>query len=162
MEGHPLGDLPFIQPQICQDGTDTGTNGDCKVSLFDVSDPYEPKESSVLKVTDGKAYCYSSVAYNHKVYVTLSEKEFAVPFSINSYVINEEEMGDYYIRYELTDDGLREIARYNLGLSDAVCGATYVEDVFYVVTNYYKTGTSVTAFDLTTHQEIDRITTYEK
>ncbi len=154
---HPIADGLLVG--VGQDGTNAGVNGDCKVSLFDVSDPYEPKETSVLKVTGGEAYCYSPVAYNHKLYVTLSEKEFAVPFSVNSYVLNKAEMGDYYIRYELTDNGLREVTRYNLGFNDTFCGATYVEDVFYVVTDHYERGTYVTAFDLTTNEKIDELKT---
>lgn len=152
---HPIADGLLVG--VGQDGTMSGVNGDCKVSLFDVSDPYEPKESSVLRVTDGKGYCHSPVAYNHKVYVTLSEKEFAVPFSINSYVIDEKEMGEYYIRYTLTDNGLSEIARYNLGEVDGIIGATYVEDVFYVVTTHYEKGTCVTAFSLTTNEQLDSV-----
>ncbi len=154
---HPIADGLLVG--VGQDGTMTGVNGDCKVSLFDVSDPYEPKETSVLNVTGGKAYCHSPVAYNHKVYVTLSEKEFAVPFSINSYVLNKAEMGDYYIRYELTDDGLREVARYKIENVDYICGATYVENVFYVVTDHYEEGTMVVAFDLTTNEKIDSLKT---
>lgn len=154
---HPIADGLLVG--VGQDGTMSGVNGDCKVSLFDVSDPYEPKETSVLNVTGGEAYCHSPVGYNHKVYVTLSEKEFAVPFSINSYVLNKAEMGDYYIRYELTDDGLREVARYNLGMVDNIMGATYVENVFYVVTDHYEEGTMVVAFDLTTNEKTESLKT---
>ena len=152
---HPIADGLLVG--VGQDGTQIGTNGDCKVSLFDVSNPYEPKESSVLKVTEGKGYCYSPVSYNHKMYVTLSANEFAVPFSVNSYVVDKAEMGEYYIRYELTDNGLREVARYDLGEVDNIMGATYVEDVFYVVTNHYKNATTVTAFSLTSNEQIDSI-----
>lgn len=152
---HPIADGLLVG--VGQDGTMSGVNGDCKVSLFDVSDPYEPKESSVLNVTGGKGYCYSLVSYNHKVYVTLSENEFAVPFSVNSYVIDKSEMGDYYIRYELNDNSLREVARYDLGEVDSIMGATYVEDVFYVVTNHYEKGTIVTAFSLTSNEQIDSV-----
>lgn len=152
---HPIADGLLVG--VGRDGTNVGANGDCKVSLFDVSDPYNPKESSVLKVTEGDGYCYSPVGYNHKVYVTLSEKQFVVPFSVHSYVVDKEEMGDYYIRYELTDNGLREVARYKLGMNDAVCGATYVDNTFYVVTNHYEHGTAVIAFDLTTNEKIDSL-----
>ena len=148
---------------VGRDGTMTGTNGDCKVSLFDVSNPYEPKERSVLKITQG-AYCYSQISYNHKVYITLSENEFAVPFTVDYYVNNGDikPSGDYYIRYKLTADGLCEVARYQVGNRDLwIMGATYVENTFYVVVNNYDKGTYVKAFDLITNKEIDSLQTAE-
>lgn len=156
---HPITENLLVG--VGQDGTETGTNGDCKVSLFDVSNPYEPKESSVLKVSGGKAYCYSPVANNHKAYITLSDNEFAVPFSIDGYVYNEND-GDYYIRYKLTADRLCEVARLRVGNNGSqIMGATYVENTFYVVNNCFGNGTYVTAYDLTTNKEIDSIQTVE-
>ncbi|MBQ4645603.1 MAG: beta-propeller domain-containing protein [Clostridia bacterium] len=156
---HPITENLLVG--VGQDGTMTGTNGDCKVSLFDVTNPYEPKESSVLKVSDGKAYCYSPVANNHKTYITLSDNEFAVPFSIDGYVYNDND-GDYYIRYKLTAEGLCEIARLKVGDNGSqIMGATYVENTFYVVNNCFGNGTYVKAYDLTTNKEIDSIQTAE-
>lgn len=156
---HPITENLLVG--VGKDGTMTGTNGDCKVSLFDVSNPYEPKESSVLKVSGGKAYCYSPVANNHKTYITLSDNEFAVPFSIDGYVYNDND-GDYYIRYRLTEDGLCEVARLKVGdNSSQIMGATYVENTFYVVNNCYENRTYVKAYDLTTNKEIDSIQTAE-
>lgn len=156
---HPITENLLVG--VGKDGTMTGTNGDCKVSLFDVSNPYEPKESSVLKVSGGKAYCYSPVANNHKTYITLSDNEFAVPFSIDGYVYNDND-GDYYIRYRLTEDGLCEVARLRVGDNGSqIMGATYVENTFYVVNNCYENRTYVKAYDLTTNKEIDSIQTAE-
>ena len=156
---HPITENLLVG--VGRDGTMTGENGDCKVSLFDVSNPYEPKESSVLKVSGG-AYCYTPVSYNHKVYITLSDNEFAVPFTIDYYVNNGEiyKNGDYYIRYKLTGDGLCEVARLRVGDTDShIMGATYVENTFYVVNNCYDKGTYVKAYDLTTNEEIDSLQT---
>lgn len=154
---HPITDNLLVG--VGRDGTMTGENGDCKVSLFDVSNPYEPKESSVLKVSDGKAYCYSPVADNHKKYITLSNNEFAVPFSIDGYVYNDND-GDYYIRYKLTPDGLCEVARLKVGDNGSqIMGATYVENTFYVVNNCFGNGTYIKAYDLTTNEEVDSIQT---
>ncbi len=156
---HPITENLLVG--VGQDGTMTGTNGDCKVSLFDVSNPYEPKESSVLKVSGGNAYCYSPVANNHKTYITLSDNEFAVPFSIDGYVYNDND-GDYYIRYKLTADGLCEVARLKVGDNGSqIMGATYVENTFYVVNNCFGNGTYIKAYDLTTNKEIDSIQTAE-
>lgn len=157
---HPIADGLLVG--VGQDGTESGTNGDCKVSLFDVTNPYEPKESSVLPVADGKGHCYTDVSHNHKLYINLSENEFAVPFAIHRYVNGGKENlgGDYYIRYRLTGDGLCEVNRYYIGNNDStVMGATFVDDVFYVVTNNYGEGTFVTAFDLASNEQLGRLKT---
>lgn len=151
---------------VGKDGTETGTNGDCKVSLFDVTDPYAPKETVSLPVAKGSGYVSTGLSYNHKLYITLSDTEFAVPFFLDWYVDEGkiEKGGSYYIRYKLENGTLCETERYYLGeKSGDVSGATYVENTFYVVHyNYNKQSTEIVAFDLTTHEEIDRITTYEK
>lgn len=151
---------------VGQDGTETGTNGDCKVSLFDVTDPYTPKETIAIPVAKGSGYVSTGVAYNHKLYVTLSDTEFAVPFYLDWYVDDGkiEKGGNYYIRYKLGNGTLCEVERYYLGeKSGEISGATYVGNTFYVVNyNYDKQGTEIVAFDLLSHKEIDRLTTYEK
>lgn len=158
---HPIADGLLIG--VGNDGTETGTNGDCKVSLFDVSDPYNPTESSVVTVSDGDAYCHTGVAYNHKLYINLSATEFAVPFNVRWFVRNGEEgreRGIYYIRYKLENNKLCEVARYYIDGEDSdVMGATYVENIFYVVTHNYDDGTFLIAYDLTTNEEIGRIKT---
>lgn len=158
---HPIADGLLVG--VGQDGTATSTNGDCKVSLFDVSNPYEPKETSVVRVTEGEAFCYTQLAENHKFYITLSDTEFAVPFSVRWFVHCGEkgrERGCYYIRYKLENNELCEAARYYVGDEEStVMGATYVEDIFYVVTFRYGDGTYVTAFDLNTNEEIGKVKT---
>ena len=161
---HPITENLLVG--VGKDGTETGTNGDCKVSLFDVTDPYAPKETVSLTVAGGSGYVSTGISYNHKLYIKLSDTEFAVPFFLDWYVDNGEieKGGSYYIRYKLENGTLCETARYYLGeKSGDVSGATYVEDTFYVVHyNYNKQSTEIVAFDLITHKEIDRITTYEK
>lgn len=161
---HPITENLLVG--VGKDGTETGTNGDCKVSLFDVTDPYAPKETVALPVANGSGYVSTGISYNHKLYIKLSDTEFAVPFFLDWYVDNGEieKGGSYYIRYKLENGTLCETARYYLGeKSGDVSGATYVENTFYVVHyNYNKQSTEIVAFDLTTHKEIDRITTYEK
>ncbi len=160
---HPIADGLLVG--VGQDGTESGTNGDCKVSLFDVTNPYEPKETSIVRVSEGDAYCWTPVATNHKLYITLANNEFAVPFTLNWYsnTGRESKSGDFYIRYRLTGEGLCEVARYELGASELnVMGATYVENVFYVVMSDYKGGydnydTHIVAYDLETNGEIGRI-----
>ena len=151
---------------VGQDGTETGTNGDCKVSLFDVNNPYEPKETVSLPVSGGKGYVWTGVSFNHKLYVTLSDTEFAVPFYLDWYVNSGElqKGGVFYIRYKLENGTLCEVNRYDLDIAHGdVLGGTYVEDTFYAVAyNNDKRGMEIIAFDLTTNEEISRIKTYEK
>lgn len=156
---HPIADGLLIG--VGYDGTENGTNGDCKVSLFDVTDPYNPIESSILTVSDGTANCYPPVADNHKLYVELSDNEFAVPFRVLKY-INGYDTGDSvncYIRYKLIGNELYEVARYNMsGTDTGTMGATYVENTFYVVINEHRSNdTYVVAYDLTTNEEIGRL-----
>lgn len=157
---HPIADGLLIG--VGQNGTNTGTNGDCKVSLFDVSNPYEPKETSVVTVSDGKAYTWTPISYNHKSYITLSNNEFAVPFTLNCYsnMGVTTQSGSYYIRYRLADNKICEVARYKLGDGEMqILGATYIENTFYVITECYGDGTYAVAFDLETNEETGRLKT---
>lgn len=159
---HPIADGLLIG--VGQNGTSAGTNGDCKVSLFDVSNPYEPKETSVVTVSGGKAYTWTPVSYNHKSYITLSNNEFAVPFTLNWYsnMGKATQSGSYYIRYRLTDNKICEIARYKLSKSNGemqILGATYIENTFYVITECYGDGTYAVAFDLEKNEETGRLKT---
>ncbi len=164
---------PIAEGLLVGVGSNQGDNdrpNDAKVSLFDVSNPYEPTEKSVLYV-DGmnKAYCYSTVGYNHKLYVNLSETEFAVPFTVRKYVASDTEGiqgGEYYIRYKLTGGELCEVNRYYLGANLNILGATYVEDTFYVLVNNLYTyesskeiGTYIIAFDMTTNECVGKVLT---
>ncbi|MBQ8766934.1 MAG: beta-propeller domain-containing protein, partial [Clostridia bacterium] len=161
---HPITENLIVG--VGQDGTETGTNGDCKVSLFDVSNPYEPKETVSLPVSGGSGYVWTGVSFNHKLYVTLSNTEFAVPFYLDWYVNSGDiqKGGTFYIRYKLENGTLCEVNRYDLDVANGdVLGGTYVEDTFYVVAyNNDKRGMEIIAFDLTTNEEISRIKTYEK
>lgn len=163
---HPIADGLLVG--VGYDGNEWGTNGDCKVSLFDVTNPYEPVESSVLPVSNGTADCYPSVANNHKLYIKLSANEFAVPFIVHRYV----DTGEYYtnksyicyIRYRLTGNELCEVARYDVaGIDAEIMGATYVGNIFYAVVLEHNFNqdfdTYVVAYDLTTNEEIGRLQT---
>ncbi len=163
---HPIADGLLVG--VGYDGTEFGTNGDCKVSLFDVSNPYEPTENSILTVTGGKANCYSPVGANHKLYIKLSDNEFAVPFRARKYVETDynDSTVNTYIRYKLIGEKLYEVARYNMaGMHSNVMGATYVGDRFYVVLQRFgkidDATTYVVAYDLNTNEEIGRLTTVE-
>ena len=158
---HPIADGFLVG--VGQDGTETGVNDDCKVSLFDVTNPYEPKETVSIPVSGGKGYVYTEVAYNHKLYINLSQSDFAVPFTQNAYWSNGKHLqGNYYIRYHFEDGNLKESVRYDLG-SDVVqiIGATYIEDTFYVVVGKKMQGVEIVAFDLNTNEKTGVLATYD-
>ncbi len=158
---HPIADGYLVG--VGQDGTETGVNDDCKVSLFDVTNPNEPKETVSLPISGGKGYVYTEVAYNHKLYINLSQSDFAVPFTQNAYWSNGKHFqGNYYIRYRFENGNLKETVRYDLG-SDVVqiIGATYIEDTFYVVVGKKMQGVEIVAFDLNTNEKTGVLRTYD-
>ena len=158
---HPIVDGLLVG--VGKDGTLTGTNGDCKVSLFDVTNPYEPKETVSLSVGNGKAYSYSGVGTNHKLYINLSETEFAVPFTMKAYWNQEKpELVNCYIRYKLQNNTLCEVQRYDLGDDvGMILGGTYIDNTFYVVLTRTGQGVEVVSFDLETHEETGQLQTYK-
>lgn len=68
---HPAGDGLLIG--VGEGGTMTGTDGTAKISLFDVSDPYNLKELD--NYTTGT---YATFTGNHKEFVVIDENTFAV------------------------------------------------------------------------------------
>lgn len=155
---HPITNNLLIG--VGQDGRESGTNGDCKISLFDVSDPNKPFEASKVTVSNGSANVYSPVSYNHKCFVKLSENEFAVPFTLYRLVYQNNEYANYafYIRYKVENGTVKEVARYNLTEQCDILGGTYVGNTFFAIINDYKNdGFQLIAFDLITNAEINRI-----
>lgn len=156
---HPIADGLLVG--VGRDGTETGTNGDSKVSLFDVSNPYEPKETGSLSVGNGKAFSHSGIGRNHKLFINLSETEFAVPFTMKAYWNQEKpELVNCYIRYKVENNTLCEVERYNLGDDvGLILGGTYIDNTFYVVLTRTGQGVEVMSFDLETHEETGRLQT---
>lgn len=73
---HPYSENLLIG--VGYDGTESGLNGNMKVSLFDVSDPKNPKEVSKI-IFNGNSVI-SQAAGNHKAFLWLGDtKEFAIP-----------------------------------------------------------------------------------
>ena len=156
---HPMADGLLVG--VGRDGTSSGTNGDSKVSLFDVSNPYEPKETVSLYVGNGKAFSYSSIGINHKLFINLSETEFAVPFTMKAYWSGKHpELVNCYIRYKVQNGTLCEVQRYDLGDNvGIILGGTYIDNTFYVVLTRTGQGVEVMSFDLETHEETGRLQT---
>ena len=155
---HPISDTVLLG--VGQDGTEDGTNGDCKVSLFDISDPLNPTESSKITVTNGNGLAYTPVAYNHKSFIKLSENEFFVPFCVTHYIDTYHSKNiSYYIRYQIDGTTVKEIARYSLGADCDMLGGTYIGNKFYALINNYTNSekTQLVCFNLQTNEEIGRV-----
>ena len=156
---HPITNTLLIG--VGQDGTESGTNGDCKISLFDVSDPNKPFEASKVTVANGSANVHSPVAYNHKCFVKLSENEFAVPFMVYPYLLvsgSKPQNFALYIRYKVENGTVKEIARYGLTGYCDILGGTYVDNTFFATISDHKNGLfQLIAFDLNTNEEINRV-----
>ncbi len=94
---------------IGQDGTESGTNGGIKVSLFDVSDPTKPKEVDKVTVSEPKkssqndiSYINCPAYYSHKAVCYDSERTaMYIPY------------GSYYSRYQKTENGGATVEEYS-------------------------------------------------
>ena len=65
---HPWGDKHLVG--VGPDGCDVGLNGDTKVSLFDISDPADPREVDRVIVPSS----HVGIQHNHKIFVPVPEK----------------------------------------------------------------------------------------
>lgn len=153
---HPIAENVLIG--VGQDGTEDGINGDCKVSVFDVSDPLRPFEASKLTVSNGNGTVYTPVANNHKAFVKLPENEFMVPFSVNKFVNSYYTQYCYYIRYSLQGTELKEVARCPLAENCDVLVGTYIDSNFYaLIFDYKKNESQIIRIDLETNQEAGKV-----
>lgn len=129
---HPAGEGLLIG--VGEGGTMTGTDGTAKISLFDVSDPYNPKELD--NYSTGTMATFSG---NHKEFVTVDENTFAV-------ILYYDYTFGKAVVFSLTDGGIVIDEIYN-GKSGAGYGKTravFIGENVYVVNNggilSYKTG----------------------
>ena len=84
---HPVGD--GLVMGVGLDGTETGTNGGMKVSLFDVSDPTKPQECGKFTISgyeneEALVYVDSDAYYDHKALCWDSQNKIMyIPYSKN-------------------------------------------------------------------------------
>ncbi len=87
---HPVGD--GLVMGVGLDGTETGTNGGMKVSLFDVSDPTKPVECGKFTMSghqsdERQVYVDSDAYYDHKALCWDAENKIMyVPYSKNVHI----------------------------------------------------------------------------
>lgn len=91
---YPFGDGRLIG--IGEDGDENGSNGKLKISLFDVSDPQNPKEISKAVMNN---YAYTPAAYEHKAFLRMADgNSFVIPIS-GDYSYAENGGDGYYYNY---------------------------------------------------------------
>lgn len=152
---HPLGEGTLIG--IGEDGTEDGTNGNMKVSLFSVADPKAPKEISNIKVGKNGSYVCSNISSSYKSFVSLPNGEFAVPFTV--YDINFNTSKAMFIRYSAENGELKETVRYVVGDNKSIVGGTYIGNYFFVFSEIYREqadepSSSLEKFDLNTNESV--------
>ncbi len=126
---HPAGDGLLVG--IGVGGTETGTDGSSKISLFDVSDPASPKEIDHLQ------YPTSHIGTEAKAFCSISEDSFLVTYSNWAMEDFDEEM-HYYKHYtgalkvSVNDNKLVLDNAYILKGGDSVNRVTFIRDNVFV------------------------------
>ncbi len=171
---HPITDTLLLG--IGEDGTESGTNGGMKVSLFDVSDPTKPKEVDKITVSPPKTNSQNDISYlscpayySHKALCFDSENAVMyIPY------------GSYYNHYQKTENGGTRVNEYSqaaiLGVKVNIESktlekaadykgekiaeninacferATYIDDILIG----YTVGDCLTSFDMNSGKVLDR------
>ena len=146
---HPVADGLVLG--VGRDGTDTGTNGGLKVSLFDVSDPKNPKESAKITLDaisseNIHSYIESDAFYTHKALCWDSEnKTMYIPYYKNQYVLtyydydgtalDRHTAGVLAVKVNENEKTLEKIGDYTVIPQTAYVGGfsrvTYIDNVIY-------------------------------
>ncbi len=145
---HPVSDSLVLG--VGRDGTDTGTNGGMKVSLFDVSDPKNPKESAKITLDavsseSLNSYIESDAFYTHKALCWDSEnKTMYIPYYKNQYMLtspydgvslDRHTAGIMAVRVNEEAKTLESVGNYTVVPQTAYVGGfsrtTYIGDVIF-------------------------------
>ncbi len=146
---HPVADGLVLG--VGRDGTDTGTNGGLKVSLFDVSDPKKPKESAKITLDavsseNIQSYIESDAFYTHKALCWDSKnKTMYIPYYKNQYVLtyydydgtalDRHTAGVLAVKVNENEKTLEKVGDYTVIPQTAYVGGfsrvTYIDNVIY-------------------------------
>ncbi len=168
---HPVGD--GLVMGVGLDGTETGTNGGMKVSLFDVSDPTKPVECGKFTMSgydaeDRRVYVDSDAYYDHKALCwDADNKTMYVPYSKNenqwSYSGEENyhktTAGIVALKVNEAEKTLTVVGEYianstDYAQPDEFARATYINDVIFGYSRY--TGL-LCSFDKGTQKQLDTL-----
>ena len=146
---HPVGDGLLVG--IGVGGTETGTDGSSKISLFDVTDPAAPREIDHLQ------YPTSHIGTESKAFCSISENSFLVTYSNWGENVFESE-NHYYKHYtgalkvSVKDNKLVLDNAYILKGGDSVDRVTFIRDNVFV----FSAGEAgVASFNMDTGKFID-------
>ena len=146
---HPVGDGLLVG--IGVGGTETGTDGSSKISLFDVTDPTSPKEIDHLQ------YPTSTIGTDPKAFCSITESSFLVTYS-NWAVYDYDDALCYYKHYSgalkvsVQDNKLVLDSAYLLKGGDSTSRATFIRDKVYV---FSEGESGVASFNMETGELID-------
>lgn len=146
---HPVGDGLLVG--IGVGGTETGTDGSSKISLFDVTDPAAPREIDHLQ------YPTSHIGTEAKAFCSISEDSFLVTYS-NWAMEDFDEEVHYYkhhtgaLKVSVKDNKLVLDNAYILKGGDSVDRVTFIRDNVFV----FSAGESgVASFNMKTGEFVD-------
>ncbi|MBQ8210386.1 MAG: beta-propeller domain-containing protein [Clostridia bacterium] len=134
---HPIGNNLVIG--VGEGGTMNGTDGSAKVSLFDVSDPCDPKEIDNYTVAD--AYFDT----NHKAFMTVDADTFGL--CLYSRFSREDHR---IMMFDVTENGLTIHGEYSGNAVDTYYGTlrgAFIGDTIFAVNGY-----GIKAYSMTTNE----------
>lgn len=168
---HPVGD--GLVMGVGLDGTETGTNGGMKVSLFDVSDPTKPIECGKFTMSgyesdEAQVYVDSDAYYDHKALCWDAENKIMyVPYSKNVHRwaysdgknYNKTTAGIVALKVNEAEKSLKTAGDYianstDYAQPDEFSRATYINDVVFGYSTY--TGL-LCSFDKGTQKQLDTL-----
>lgn len=137
---HPI--TPTLLAGIGVDGTNEGQTDDLKVSLFDVSNPSDPREVDKAVFGNNTQYVYSAAYYDHKAICYDEEsKILCFPIEITEYLSYNNNygysstsfQGVIGLRIDSENKKLGEAAKYliNRNGQSSITRATYIGDLIF-------------------------------
>ena len=127
---------------IGRDGDENGSNGDMKISLFDISNPANPQEVSKAIIKDGG---YSPAEYEHKAFLRLADpNEFVIPVYRGA--------ESFLCSFKVENGKLSQYKTYSDG-NDSVYRGAYIGNTLFAI-DYI----GVSAFDLASTERLSRLT----
>lgn len=168
---HPVGD--GLVMGVGLDGTESGTNGGMKVSLFDVSDPTKPVECgkftmSGYNAVNRQVYVDSDAYYDHKALCWNAENKIMyIPYSKNEHSwastteehFNKTTAGIVALKVNEAEKTLEVVGEYIANATDYAqpddfSRATYINNVIFGYSRY--TGL-ICSFDKGTQKQLDTL-----
>lgn len=147
---HPVGENLVVG--IGVGGTMSGTDGSAKISLFDVSDPCNPKELDNYTVPDA---WFDS---DHRAFMTVDEDTFGVVMTNCSYNASYEYQESMsVILFDVTDEGIAVKGQYRTlqpegDLLSYDCRGAFIGDTLFAVN-----GVGIAAYNMNSNEKLGEV-----